>query len=154
MTLGNRFSGSSIPEATFQDTTGPLLTHIGANLPRNGAFLGRTRAFLGRTRAFLGRNGAFLVWFGSELCGNETVAAFPGPQTVPGSRPVGGAKSYCVEQRANEASPDAWTLATTSTKAKATVKGLVSGRKYWFRVAAIGSAGQGAWSETVGMVAG
>src|SRR2546430_5420457 len=65
-----------------------------------------------------------------------------------------GAKSYCVEQRANEASPNAWTLATTSTKAKATVKGLMSGRKYWFRVAAIGSAGQGAWSESVGMVAG
>lgn len=39
-------------------------------------------------------------------------------------------------------------------KATAMVKGLVSGRKYWLRVAAIGSAGQGAWSETVGMVAG
>ena len=82
------------------------------------------------------------------------------PQNDAGDAPaaalegVARAKSYCVEQRANEASPDAWTLATTSTKAKATVKGLMSGRKYWLRVAAIGSAGHGAWSDGVGMVAG
>ena len=67
---------------------------------------------------------------------------------------VRGARSYYVEQRADGASPDAWTAAAASTKAKATVKGLVSGRKYWVRVAANGSAGQGAWSEAVGKVVG
>lgn len=34
------------------------------------------------------------------------------------------------------------------------VKALMSGRKCWFRVAAIGTAGQGAWSEAVGVVRG
>ena len=65
-----------------------------------------------------------------------------------------GAKSYYVEQQPQGASPDAWTAAASSTKAKATVKGLVSARKYWLRVAAIGTAGQGAWSDAVGAVTG
>ena len=38
-----------------------------------------------------------------------------------------------------------------STKAKAYVDGLTSGTRYWFRVAAVSAAGQGAWSEAVGV---
>jgi hypothetical protein len=94
----------------------------------------------------------------------QPVGALPMPTNVsvvngPGAgelslrwKPVRGAKSYVVEQRADGASPDAWLAAASSTKAKATVKGLVNGRKYWLRVAAVGTAGQGAWSEVVGVV--
>ena len=40
-----------------------------------------------------------------------------------------------------------------ATKSKATVSGLVTGTKYYFRVAGIGAAGQGAWSELASEVA-
>jgi hypothetical protein len=41
----------------------------------------------------------------------------------------------------------------TATKSKATVTGLTSGTRYWFRVAAIGSAGQGPWSDPATAIA-
>jgi hypothetical protein len=48
----------------------------------------------------------------------------------------------------------AWTRTGMSTKANAYVDGLTSGTRYWFSVAAVSPAGQGAWSEVVGGVAG
>ena len=39
------------------------------------------------------------------------------------------------------------TPAGVTTKSKGPVTGLTSGTKYWFRVAAVGAAGQGAWSN-------
>jgi len=47
-----------------------------------------------------------------------------------------------------------WTLGVVSTKSSATLSGLTSGTKYWFRVAAIGAAGQGAWSDPATKMAG
>ncbi len=40
-----------------------------------------------------------------------------------------------------------WELALVSTKANARITGLVSGQAYWFRVAAIGTAGTGPFSD-------
>ena len=42
----------------------------------------------------------------------------------------------------------AWTT-VTSSKSSCTITGLESGKKYWFRVAAIGSKGQLVWGETL-----
>ena len=39
------------------------------------------------------------------------------------------------------------------TKSKATVSGLATGTKYWFRVRAIGAAGPGPWSDPATKVA-
>jgi hypothetical protein len=60
---------------------------------------------------------------------------------------VNGAKSYIVQFTTDVSASSNWTLATACTKSKATVKNLESGKKYWFRVAALGSAGQGPWSD-------
>ena len=40
-----------------------------------------------------------------------------------------------------------WTNAPPSTKSKCTIANLVAGTRYWFRVAAVGAAGQGPWSD-------
>jgi hypothetical protein len=40
-----------------------------------------------------------------------------------------------------------WRHAFVVTKSSASVPGLVSGKRHWFRVAALGAAGQGPWSD-------
>ncbi|MBI5476257.1 MAG: fibronectin type III domain-containing protein [Ignavibacteriales bacterium] len=60
---------------------------------------------------------------------------------------VTGAKSYIVEQSADQITSTSWKYAGVSTKASIIISGLTSGTKYWFRVAGIGAAGQGAWSD-------
>jgi hypothetical protein len=63
-------------------------------------------------------------------------------------RKVNGAKSYVIE-RAVDAPVLVWTPALTTTKSKAVVNTMTSGSKYWFRVAAVGAAGQGPWSDAI-----
>lgn len=65
---------------------------------------------------------------------------------------VHGAKSYLIE-RAVDANQLEWAAATASTKTKAVVNTMTSGLRYWFRVAGVGSAGQGAWSEPISKIA-
>ncbi|GAL86628.1 hypothetical protein MYP_3858 [Sporocytophaga myxococcoides] len=60
---------------------------------------------------------------------------------------VKGAKSYVVQLTTDLSKDDSWSVATISTKSKATIKNLESGKKYWFKVAAVASAGQSAWSD-------
>jgi hypothetical protein len=60
---------------------------------------------------------------------------------------VTGAKSYVVQLTLDISGNSNWTMGTIVTKAKATIKNLESGKKYWFRVAAVGAAGQGPWSD-------
>ena len=59
---------------------------------------------------------------------------------------VRGAKSYMVQQSAN-VTPRVWQQAMVSPRSSATVKGLTSGQVYAFRVAAVGAAGDGPWSD-------
>ena len=70
-------------------------------------------------------------------------------------QPLKGARSYTVVKSTtgNVANAGDWTPAATGTRSKATVSGLVSGTRYWFRVAAIGSAGQGPWSDPATAIA-
>jgi hypothetical protein len=61
--------------------------------------------------------------------------------------PVHGAGSYAGRYCEDPITPEGWKSAGISTKSSMTVKGLTSGRKYWFQVAAVGAAGQGPWSD-------
>jgi len=66
---------------------------------------------------------------------------------------VRGATSYVVQKSADPFSSTTWQNAGVVTKSKMTVTGLTSGDKYWFRVAAVGSAGQGPWSDPATKIA-
>jgi len=83
------------------------------------------------------------------------------PKAVPSQNPgtihltwkkVRGAKSYLVERAVDSNQPLEWAAAAMSTKTKAIVNTMTSGMRFWFRVAAIGSAGQGAWSEPISKI--
>jgi hypothetical protein len=64
-------------------------------------------------------------------------------------KPVHGARSYVIEFAAASGSPTAWLQLAITSKAKLVSNGLISGTRYWFRVAAVGSAGHGPWSDPV-----
>ena len=83
------------------------------------------------------------------------------PKAVPSQHPgainlrwkkVRGAKSYLVERALDSNQPLEWAVATMSTKTKAIVNTMTSGLRYWFRIAAVGSAGPGAWSEPISKI--
>jgi len=59
---------------------------------------------------------------------------------------VRGAVSYIVQQSPH-AMPRVWTQTEVSPNASAVAKALASGQTYVFRVAAVGAAGQGPWSD-------
>jgi hypothetical protein len=62
-----------------------------------------------------------------------------------------GARVYVAEHTTDLAA--SWTRAGAVTRTKLALEGLTSAARYWFRVAAVGAAGQGAWSEALAKVA-
>lgn len=61
--------------------------------------------------------------------------------------PVARAQSYVIESSPDAPPAAKWMHQLATTKSKATLTNLTSGTRYWFRVAAIGSQGQGGWSD-------
>jgi hypothetical protein len=59
--------------------------------------------------------------------------------------PVAGRNSYVGEHAVNPNGP--WTQFYVGKKSSCTAKNLTSGTLYWFRFAAVGTAGQGPWSD-------
>jgi hypothetical protein len=60
---------------------------------------------------------------------------------------VRGAKSYVIQACADPINPANWAHKSVSTASSHTVNGMLAGTKWWFRVAAVGAAGQGPWSD-------
>ena len=60
---------------------------------------------------------------------------------------VRGARSYVVERSPDPPTATSWTHAAVSTRSSATIQGLNSGTRYWFRVAAVNAVGQSPWSS-------
>ena len=62
------------------------------------------------------------------------------------------ARLFLIE-RAEDAPELVFRQVATATKKSATVNSMVSRKKYWFRLAAAGPAGQSPWSEPVSLFA-
>ncbi len=65
---------------------------------------------------------------------------------------VRGARTYLAE-RCDDLQKADWTHAGAATQSKMSVRGLTSGQRYFFRMSAVGAAGQGPWSEAVSKMA-
>jgi len=65
---------------------------------------------------------------------------------------VTGAKSYEIEFCSDPIDNTKWQHYKTVTKTKATVTGLTSGQRYWFRVAAVNAHGESGWSDPVSKI--
>ena len=66
---------------------------------------------------------------------------------------VANAKSYLIEKCADPPSASGWVHAGAATRTLATINGLTSGTRYWFRVAAVSSAGPSGWSDPATRIA-
>ena len=60
---------------------------------------------------------------------------------------VRGARSYVIERSPDPPTASSWTHAGVSIRTQATIEGLTSGTRYWFRVASVTADGQGPWSN-------
>ena len=68
-------------------------------------------------------------------------------------RKVANSRSYIIQMSPDPPAADSWGHAETVTVSYKTIQNLTSGKKYWFRVAAIGSLGQSGWSEPATKIA-
>lgn len=69
-------------------------------------------------------------------------------------KPVKGSKSYIVRHSTDITDATKWIQEQVVTKASALSTGLNSGTQYWYQVAAVGTAGQGPWSDPATKIAG
>lgn len=60
---------------------------------------------------------------------------------------VPNARSYTIESSQDPATPGSWTHVGIATSASKLIVNLTSGKRYWFRVAAVSAGGQSGWSE-------
>lgn len=62
-------------------------------------------------------------------------------------KPVSNAYSYIIESSLDPATASSWTHVGIATSATKTIGSLTTGKRYWFRVRAVGPAGESGWSE-------
>jgi len=60
---------------------------------------------------------------------------------------VAAARSYVIEKSPDPPTATSWTHAGVSIKSRYTINSLTYGSRFWFRVAAVGTAGQSGWSD-------
>ena len=63
------------------------------------------------------------------------------------------AKSYTIQMSPDPPTHESWTHAAIATASTATIENLASGKRFWFRVAAVGAMGPSGWSEPATKIA-
>lgn len=62
-------------------------------------------------------------------------------------KPIPNARSYTIEASTDPATSSGWTHVGIATAASKIINNLTTGKRYWFRVAAVAAGGQSGWSE-------
>lgn len=107
-----------------------------------------------------GRDDSLITSAGMDTKGSRSAPTAPTPpQSVSASagqhdgeinlvwKPVPNARSYIVESSLDPTAATSWTQVGIATSASKTIRDLTTGKRYWFRVAAVGTVGQSGWSE-------
>jgi hypothetical protein len=113
----------------------------------------------GYVESIAGKNDALITSAGLETKSSRSAPTAPTtPQSLSATvgahdgeinlswKPVSNARSYVIESNLDPAATS-WTHVGIATSANKTISNLTSGKRYWFRVAAVGAVGQSGWSE-------
>ena len=114
----------------------------------------------GYVESIAGKDGSLITSAGMETKASPSGPSIPGvPQAVSANagehegeidlfwKAVPHARSYAIEASNDPAAPASWTHVGIATSASKLVANLTSGKRYWFRVAAVSAGGQSGWSE-------
>ena len=107
-----------------------------------------------------GTDHSLITSAGMETKASRSAPSLPGvPQALSASagehegeinlfwKAVTNAKSYTIESSQDPATAASWTHVGIATSAGKLVANLTTGKRYWFRVAAVSAGGQSGWSE-------
>ena len=107
-----------------------------------------------------GTDHSLITSAGMETKASRSAPSLPGvPQALSASagehegeinlfwKAVTNAKSYTIESSQDPATAASWTHVGIATSASKLVANLTTGKRYWFRVAAVSAGGQSGWSE-------
>ena len=107
-----------------------------------------------------GKDDSLITSAGMETKASPSAPSIPGvPQAVSANagehegeidlfwKAVANARSYTIEASNDPATPSSWTHVGIATSASKLIANLTSGKRYWFRVAAVSAGGQSGWSE-------
>ena len=114
----------------------------------------------GYVESVAGRDDTLITSVGMEIRGAATSPTLPSvPQSVGANagshegeidliwKAVPNARSYTIEASLDPATPASWTHMGIATSTGKVIANLTSGKRYWFRVAAVGAGRQSGWSE-------
>jgi|SRR5690349_16778318 len=115
---------------------------------------------VGYVESIAGKNHALISSAGMEAKAAPSTPTVPGmPQALTANvgehdgemnlfwKAVPNARSYTIEGSTDPATPSSWTHLGIATSASKVIANLTSGKRYWFRVAAVSAGGQSGWSE-------
>lgn len=122
-----------------------------ATLPRLPPAADRPRTALFRSRKTGGRSRAVTGALRETISGS--VGDADGTVDLAWNPIRRGLQNFLIELTEDPAGQTGWRFALNSRKSTATIKGLVSGKRYWFRVTAEGAAGSGPASNPATKVA-
>jgi hypothetical protein len=153
--------------ATVQATKQQLKTEVSKQNDKEDAFDAALNQLVGYVQSVAGDDEALI-----HSAGMDTRAAGGQSTSTPALPPalsatagdhdgeidltwdtVPKAKSYIIEKTTDPNAATSWQHAGVSTKSSTTIEGLTPGTRYWFRVAAVGAAGQSGWSDPASKIA-
>ena len=114
----------------------------------------------GYVESVAGKDDTLITSAGMEIKSSPSTPTLPGvPQAVTANagehegeinlfwKSVPNARSYTIEASNDPAAANSWTHVGIATSASKVITNLTSGKRYWFRVAAVSAGGQSGWSE-------
>jgi hypothetical protein len=114
----------------------------------------------GYVESIAGKDDSLIASAGMETKAARSTPSVPGvPQALSANagehegeisllwKAVPNARSYAIEASNDPAAPASWTHVGIATSASKLIANLTSGKRYWFRVAAVSAGGQSGWSE-------
>jgi hypothetical protein len=114
----------------------------------------------GYVESIAGKDGTLITGAGMETKASRSAPTLPNvPQALSANagehegeinlvwKAVPNARSYTIESSVDPAVATSWTHAGIATSASKVITNLTTGKRYWFRVAAVSAGGQSGWSE-------